>query len=256
MGAELYLWDDQFVWMGSLATDNVSNRYAVTMMMSLDGKPMDVTLATGDVISSRALLVLPRIKATLHASLRPFMSVNWDPHSREFHALSQVLSEHGGKMHLPDALVQQYAPVFTEILNTPSSCGYLAGQIKALFQAICPDYYNFPQADARVLCVANRLREELPSGVNADALATELGLSAGRLSHLFTAQLGISMRNFLLWAKARRAIGELTSGRRLTDIALGAGFADSAHFTRTLQQHYSVTPSFLANDAEVSLHRC
>lgn len=73
--------------------------------------------------------------------------------------------------------------------------------------------------------------------------ALRVGLSESRLTHLMTDTLGAPPRSWRAWFKLRRAIGEkLFAGANLTEAAHRAGFADSAHFTRTCKQATGVAP--------------
>lgn len=110
--------------------------------------------------------------------------------------------------------------------------------------------------DLRVLHVAQRLKVELPLTLTVEALAEGVGLSPDRLTHLFSQQLGLPIRSYLLWAKMRRAAALLSSGQPLTDIAHAVGFADSAHLTRTFKGFFGLTPSFLADSRCVQVLVC
>jgi AraC-like DNA-binding protein len=76
-------------------------------------------------------------------------------------------------------------------------------------------------------------------------VAATVGLSEGRLAHLFKEQLGIPIRRYLLWLRLVHAIENLSENVSLTTAAHNAGFADSAHFTRTFRRMFGVTPSAL-----------
>jgi AraC-like DNA-binding protein len=73
-----------------------------------------------------------------------------------------------------------------------------------------------------------------------------VGLSASRLTHLFTSQVGIPLRRYVLWSRLRIAISRVQAGDDLTDAAHGAGFADSAHLTRTTRDMFGLPPSVLS----------
>ncbi|MGV7852710.1 helix-turn-helix domain-containing protein, partial [Mycobacterium kansasii] len=60
-------------------------------------------------------------------------------------------------------------------------------------------------------------------------LAARVGSSAGRLTHLFTAQTGLPMRRYVLWLRLITALRAVAAGNDLTAAAHSAGFADSAH---------------------------
>lgn len=78
----------------------------------------------------------------------------------------------------------------------------------------------------------------------ADVLPT-IGLSPGRLSHLFVQETGLPFRTYLLWLRLRSAVAAIASGASLTEAAHAAGFADSAHFSRTFRRMFGVAPTSL-----------
>ena len=78
----------------------------------------------------------------------------------------------------------------------------------------------------------------------ADVVSPD-GLSAGRLSHLFVEQTGLPFRTYLLWLRLTRAVACAAAGASLTEAAHEAGFADSAHFSRTFRRMFGVAPANL-----------
>lgn len=94
----------------------------------------------------------------------------------------------------------------------------------------------------RVVAWAARAHDER---IDLGAAAGIAGLSPGRLSHLFVEQTGLSFRTYLLWLRLTRAVGLMAEGLNLTSAAHGAGFSDSAHFSRTFRRMFGVTPASL-----------
>lgn len=78
-----------------------------------------------------------------------------------------------------------------------------------------------------------------------DALATAVGLSPGRLMHVFTSSVGIPLRPYLAWLRVQRAAMAVVSGNSLSDAALAAGFSDAAHMSRTFRRMLGIPPSLL-----------
>ena len=92
-----------------------------------------------------------------------------------------------------------------------------------------------------------RLLRAMPSGsdTSLEALARAVSLSPGRLMHAFTASVGIPLRPYLGWLRLQRAAAGIVAGLPLAEAAHAAGFADSAHMTRTFRRMFGVVPSAL-----------
>ena len=59
------------------------------------------------------------------------------------------------------------------------------------------------------------------------------------------AQTGTSFRAYLLWTRLNVAIQFAMAGRSWTEAAHAAGFADSAHLTRTFRRMFGMNPAAL-----------
>lgn len=101
------------------------------------------------------------------------------------------------------------------------------------------------QRDERILkCVAWIEANYMDDGINLSRLAEELCLSESRLAHLFKDNIGISIRQYLLWIRIEMAAKKSLQGYSLTECAHSSGFTDSSHFTRTFKKMFGVNPSF------------
>lgn len=68
-------------------------------------------------------------------------------------------------------------------------------------------------------------------------------LSPGRLSHLFKAEAGISIKRYLLWCKLRESISSyLTQQEGMLAHSLDAGFYDQPHFIKSFRSMLGVSP--------------
>lgn len=89
--------------------------------------------------------------------------------------------------------------------------------------------------------VVRRLRSE---PMHVDALAHELGVGRRRLERMFSRGVGLPLARFGRLLRIEQAAREIACGNRsLVDIAMDAGFADHAHFTRRFGEVVGMTPS-------------
>ena len=97
------------------------------------------------------------------------------------------------------------------------------------------------RVEPRLLRALEALEAE---GTSVAAAAARVRLSESRLTHLMTDTLGLAPRDFRTWFKLRRAVhATLLGDANLTHAAHAAGFADSAHFTRTCKKLMGVRPA-------------
>ena len=108
-------------------------------------------------------------------------------------------------------------------------------------------------ADARVQRALDQVDALLSGKVSAAALAEAAHLSLSQLERLFSAQLGLPVRRLVLWRRLRLAIRFILLGSTLTDAAHGAGFADAAHFSRTMRSLFGVRADRSLRQLQVTL---
>ncbi len=94
--------------------------------------------------------------------------------------------------------------------------------------------------DPRVSKALERIRAVGDHALPAERLAYAASLSISQLERLFTGSLGISVRRLVLWQRLRQALKLAMQGNNLTQAALAAGFADSAHLSRSVRRQFGV----------------
>lgn len=87
------------------------------------------------------------------------------------------------------------------------------------------------------------MRQHLRRPISLAEVAAAAALSESRFRHLFVAQTGSSFRAYLLWLRINLAIEAVMAGASWTEAAHEAGFADSAHLTRTHKRMFGIEPS-------------
>jgi AraC family transcriptional regulator len=102
--------------------------------------------------------------------------------------------------------------------------------------------------DPRVRVVLGLLESEEGKALKVQELARRAGLSERRLTFLFSEQVGLPLRRYVMWLRVVDGVDALSRGASLTDAALTAGFADSAHMSRAFQRLFSAPPGAFSLD--------
>jgi AraC-like DNA-binding protein len=97
--------------------------------------------------------------------------------------------------------------------------------------------------DGRAVERARRfLDAERTRAVHSRELEAITGLTRWDLARQFRVVLGTSPYRYLLMRRLELAREQMRRGRALADVALEAGFADQAHFTRVFRSAFGLTP--------------
>lgn len=106
-----------------------------------------------------------------------------------------------------------------------------------------------PFHDPRIAQLLATLPRPLPERISTSELAARVSLSPGRFGHLFRAHTGMPLRPYLRWLRLQQALASVAQGYRLTEAAHAAGFADSAHLSRSFRRTFGIPPQVLLNPA-------
>lgn len=100
------------------------------------------------------------------------------------------------------------------------------------------------ELDERISSAIDWIRTHLSEQtITAEQLAGLTFLSPSRFMHLFSEQIGIPVRKYILWQRLRYALLLMAEDSTLTQAAHGAGFTDSSHMNRTFTAMFGITPS-------------
>ncbi len=100
-------------------------------------------------------------------------------------------------------------------------------------------------ADARVDKAIAHIRARIHAPITLAEAAEAASLSPGRFRHLFVAETGTCFRAYVLWTRLNVAIQFAMAGQSWTAAAHAAGFADSAHLSRTFRRMFGMNPAAL-----------
>jgi AraC-like DNA-binding protein len=118
------------------------------------------------------------------------------------------------------------------------------GVVQALTQHAEPSVAS----DERVLRAVKYVNENLAGPLTLERVAKVAFLSPSRFRHLFVEQTGMGLREYILWRRLVSVWERRMEGASLSEAAHAAGFADSAHLTRTSRSMLGLPPSLLDID--------
>lgn len=165
-----------------------------------------------------------------------------EPETREGRALTErYLAEGIASVDVPD-LDTLIPALFDAWLAAPDSAVVSRAVweiIRALTGGIQPSIITDPRIERAVAYVNARLGASPTLG----EVAREAHLSPSRFRHLFVEQTGMGLRPYILWRRFLKVWELLMDGQSLSGAAHAAGFADSAHLTRTSRRMFGLPPS-------------
>ncbi len=101
-----------------------------------------------------------------------------------------------------------------------------------------------PEEDRINKCIKFIEQSEVEYIKLVTSLTEEVHLSESRLSHLFKAHIGVSIKRYLVWNKLRHSIQRyMHSDMSLTEASLQSGFYDQAHMSNAFKSVLGVNPS-------------
>ncbi|MFK8022763.1 MAG: helix-turn-helix domain-containing protein [Ilumatobacter sp.] len=216
-----------FIVFSGRAGVNVSHQFPAAVL--LVGRHGDVTIfdGVGEPVSAPALLLSPM---TVHqvAAAQDLGIVFFHNYSRFSSAMLGSRPE-GTPRPGVRALLRDELPV-----RSPSDVVRLSSEVDAVGSR--------PRVHPVVTALLDRV-SEAPGRTTMQQLADEMSISTSWLRELVARELGAPMSGWLLWRKTELAGAALARGASLAEAAVMGGFADQAHFTRSLKRQLGIVPS-------------
>ena len=215
--------------------------FVLTLSGTLRTRPQ----ADGPWTDAAGVLTAPDVPHAIDATGREVFLVFLDPESE---VGSRLRSSFSGPVRLVSS---QQRDQLLDAADPRALLGPAGAEWTARAAGLLGDASSVPRPPIHpaVRRLLRRLRDDAskgePSETSLETLAELVGLSAGRLMHVFTTSVGIPLRPYLAWLKLQRAAGAIVTGAPLTRAALAAGFADAAHMSRTFRRMFGIAPSAL-----------
>lgn len=238
-----YLWDGGFFLLGrSAGVVPPHEHHAIQVVIMVEGEA-EVCGEDGEWRQGRGLIVRPDVRHSFNPHGLPGAMLFVDPESAEGLWLRSSLSS--DITIVPPAPLEGTAVELRTFVERPFEGLEVGALIRHCVRAVSTGAPPARKLDERITVVLKSIRTSEDLRIPIENAASLVFLSPSRFAHLFTQQVGLPFRRYMLWRKLTRAM--LAIGREGT-IAAGAhaaDFADAAHLTRTFQQMFGIPPSAL-----------
>ena len=226
-----FLWPTEFLVFSDFLVATPHVHSALQLSVALNGAPR-VEL-DGVWHYARGVLVDTDVRHAFDCD-GCLTAIGWiEAESRLGHQLRERVLDGRSHAMLDDELYTRLASRIRPILDAHADCAEAyAGWRRALGE-LAIDIAPEPKLDKRIAAVLEHLRTTPSPPPSIDDLTRIAYLSESRLQHVFREQVGVPIRRYLLWHRYLTALSLLAGGSSVTEAAHAAGFADSAHLTRT-----------------------
>ncbi|WP_205527137.1 helix-turn-helix transcriptional regulator [Solimonas sp. K1W22B-7] len=239
-----YAWDGVLLYVPPALRNARHSHFPALLQVALE-KPFCLTLDDGTHGHHEVAVMAPSLPHATDTQGHPFLDILVDPDDDLYRYLHPLLD--GAPLRsLPLQGIAHLLPQAAALREEGVSAVQAHDFLLRLLRTLCPQPLERLPWDERTLRACAYMRSSIREAVPTVAqVAAHVGLSQSRLMHLFSEDLGLPMRQYLLWLRLRHALRLAGEGRTLTGIALGAGFYDHAHFNRTMRRMVEFAPSVL-----------
>ena len=237
----LYLSTGLVLLLGRYISTAPHRHFSASVTVSLEN-PIRYRTIGGRWVETRGLVAQPNAGFELDTGHELVMNLQIDPEKADAAALESLPFGKCEVVPFPDHEIDELVSSLRAMAQAPRVNGH--AMRNATVYALCKGRPMRPRGfDPRIARVLTLLKQTFPDAPTSGELAAQVGLSEGRLIHLFGEQLGVPLRRYVLALRLRHVLFGLAMGHNLTDSAHEAGFCDSAHFTRVYREMYGLPPS-------------
>lgn len=246
--ASLFFWTGLFMYIGRAIDTSIHKHHTVQIAISFD-EPFEIILP-GRTLKHKAVIIDSDQPHECRTFNNQFLLLNIDPETRIGIALKKGYLANQKISELPAAEASEFTSKLSGILAAQSDNDEIHAITHQFIYALA-DLDEPISMDERILEVINILKHQFDEQVKVTELAARVFISPSRLIHLFTEQVGIPIRKYILWTKILAALNKIIETGNLSQAALYSGFSDAPHFNRTFKKMFGLNPSTLLKNSQI-----
>ena len=167
-----------------------------------------------------------------------------EPETREGRVLTERYHGHG-IAEIDRTPVKAVLPTLLAAVLERRGRPAIVEQARRVVQLLTQDTQPAVTSDERILRAVKYVNDHLSAPITLTEVARVACLSPSRFRHLFAEQTGMALRQYILWRRFVSVWEHRMNGESLSTAAHAAGFADSAHLTRTSRRMIGIPPSLM-----------
>jgi len=236
----IVIWEGASLWVleadGGFAQTAYHAHHAIQITLALEGA-FELRTAN-EMVSEMAVAVAPNASHVFRAhGMVAFLFV--EPESTAGRAIMAAAFRDNALSALPSQATQAHLAALTDWFRAGGNDDELI-RLGKLFVAELAGSGGAGAPDRRVQAMIAYADANLEVAISLPSAASAACLSPSRARHLFVEHTGLPFKTYVLWLRLNRAVRIYASGASLTEAAHEAGFADSAHFSRTFRRTFGV----------------
>jgi len=207
--------------------------------------PVEIYVGLDDILSIKANDNLIKSKAILINSNYPhqLVSSNGNVALILLNPNLYNLNKHNCYSNIDFSIVDDLIKAITVFYSNNPTLSDAKNLINNILSTFLKENILDKSIDNRISLLLTKFEDIPYDKIYSKDLASYIGLSESRLSHLFKEQTGTPIRRYILWLRLRKAIKLIILGESFTTAAYASEFSDSAHLSRTYRNMFGVTPS-------------
>lgn len=244
-----YFWDGGFLAVGrTRGLVPMHSHHALQLVVALEGR-LRLKLGDDEWQQYEAAVVDADQPHAFNADGMLGALLLIDPETREGRWLRRSID---GPISTPSVVrLPGLRESIRQFLEEPPDEAGTAQVVDAIVRQFCRGIPQQLALDDRIVRALEFIQSQDARVIGLDEVAGKVFLSPSRFAHLFSEEVGIPFRRYLLWRRLTRAMVLVSRGDTLSRAAHAAGFSDAAHFTRTFVQMFGIPPSAMLGHAEM-----
>ena len=242
----IYFWQTGSLWLGrGEGRSEWHEHHAHQLALALEGEFRFRTEAQGPWTVFDAAVVASHCSHEFELDGATMAHLFVEPESCEGRALSQRYGAHRVSA-LPHPDAQRAVAMLQDAFRGNADADAMKLVARAAVATLAGTELTTPATrvgEARIARSLDYIRSRIRAPLTLADAASAASLSPSHFRHRFVAETGTSFRAYVLWLRINVAIEAAMAGASWTEAAHEAGFADSAHLSRTHKRMFGIEPT-------------